>query len=225
MNELDFDIELSPSVMHEMYLKQYNLQGFMHTKRGLQSPPALASEEISHAHSLAAIYFSSCVNLEWLELQVEYEKLLKLEAECTNSLEAQSVRRKCLDELVDVWHFSLAVLIFLGFKPEQAQKLYHFRLGALNSLAEHVGETSLAISKILEATPYKTWKNQEGIKHIDTEYADLLFEKASVVFNSVMDFALDCLGSSYEEFTDTYNAKNQRNFDRQVNPAHGYIGE
>ena len=216
-----FDIEITPELLTKMYDKQYELQCYMKEKRGLTQPPDSSSNFITHEHVLAAIYFSSCVNIEWFELQEAYQDYLK--AAELYALDANELRQKALEELVDVWHFLLSVFIFLGLKPENVAKLTHFRIGGLNSLAEYAGDTALAISSVLSEAPYKTWKDQDNKRVLDKEYQELLFAKFSICYNDVLDFALYSLDSSYEEFVDAYLRKNALNFQRQEDKNLGYI--
>lgn len=216
---LGLDIEITPELLVTMHNKQYKLQCYMKEKRGLTMPPSPDSDCIDHEHVLAAIYFSSCVNIEWLELQEVYAKYLKSEGS-----EKQELRCKALEELVDVWHFVLSVFIFLGLKEQYVSKLAHFRLGGVNSLAEFAGDTALAISSVLIQAPYKTWKDQANVKVLSKEYQDLLFTKISICYNNILDFALYSLDSSYEEFVDAYLRKNALNFRRQEDKDLGYLG-
>lgn len=221
------DTEISSNILRDLYLKQFNLQQFMKEKRGLQAPPALDATEITHDHVLAAIYFSSCVNLEWMELNeaygayVDQDQLLKSGSGSVDATE--SARKEALMELIDVFHFVLSVFIFLGLKIEYVGKLYHYRLGGFETLQECVGETALAISKVLSRTPYKTWKDQKNTRELSIEYEEFLFSQLSVVYNNLMDFAIEQLDSCYTEFVELYIEKNALNFQRQEDKTLGYI--
>nr|DAD80524.1 MAG TPA: dUTPase [Siphoviridae sp. ctYh54] len=215
------DVEITPELLVKMYHKQYELQLYMKEKRGLTLPPAAESHSITHEHVLAAIYFSSCVNIEWMELYESYQAYLK--AAELYALDADDLRAEALEELVDVWHFVLSVFIFLGLKEHHVSKLSHFKIGGVNSLAEYAGDTALAISSVLAKAPYKTWKDQDNIKELDKDYETLLFTAFSKCYNNILDFALFALDSSYSEFVDAYLRKNALNFRRQEDESLGYI--
>lgn len=216
------DTGISPELLVEMFRKQYELQCFMHEKRGLCMPPAFNADYISHPHVLAAIYFSSCVNIEWLELEHAYEQYL--EAHENGSESEDELRKVALEELIDCMHFILSVFIFLGLKEEYVSKLKHYNLPVLEeSLQSYIGSTSLAISAVLSEAPYKTWKDQEEHKVLDRNYNELLFTKISVCYNNVLDFAIHNLDSSYSEFIETYLEKNALNFKRQEDKSLGYV--
>lgn len=223
-SETGFDLEITPELLAQMYHKQHELQCYMHEKRQLTMPPAFDATCITHEHVLAAIYFSTCINIEWMELKTVYQEYLNY-AECSyqDVPQAEKLRDEALEELIDVWHFLLSVFIFLGVNEAQVSKLHHFRLGGLGSIAEYVGGTSLAISNVLSLAPYKTWKDQNTIKTLNKEYQDILFQNLSVCYNNVLDFAIECLDSSYEEFVNVYLRKNDLNFRRQEDKSLGYI--
>lgn len=208
-----------------MYNKQYELQKYMVVKRGLQEPPATNASFITHEHVLAAIYFASCVNIEWMELDEAYRHYVEMQAFSTDSEALTLLRVKALEELIDVWHFLLSVFIFLGLKEHHVERLQHFSLGGISSLSEYAGETAIAISTVLASAPYKTWKDQDNTKVITKDYEELLFSKMSVCFNNILDFAECCLDSDYEEFVKVYLAKNDLNFRRQEDRELGYIQE
>lgn len=219
MSELD--IAITPELLSTMYNKQYELQCFMKEKRGLTQPPSSSDSYITHDHVLAAIYFSSCVNIEWTELQDVYSAYTKEKSKD----KADMLRDDALEELIDVWHFVLSVFIFLGVKEEYVKKLVHFRIGGVNSLAEYAGDTALAISSVLSVSPYKTWKDQAKHKILDDEHQEFLFKKLSICYNDILDFAVYDLNSNYEEFVDAYMRKNDLNFRRQEDKGLGYLGD
>lgn len=214
---------VSNSTLRTMYKKQYELQLYMEEKRGLKHPPEYDADYIEHEHVLAAIYFAACVNIEWHELEDVYRQYLTMQAEGVDSESLSIVRVKALEELIDVWHFVLSVFIFLGLKEDQVGKLQFFHLGDLNSLAEYAGETAVAISTVIADAPYKTWKDQDNTRQLDEEYKKELFIQFAVCFNSILDFAENCLDSSYDEFVKVYLIKNALNFKRQEDKSLGYI--
>lgn len=218
------DIEITPELLVKMYNKQYELQCYMKEKRGLTLPPDPSSDFITHEHVLAAIYFASCVNIEWMETDSAFSEYIHaIEFDTPFSDDPDEVRHKVLEELIDVWHFVLSVFIFLGLKSEQVAKLHHFRIGGMNSLAECAGDAALAISSVLSQAPYKTWKDQDSVRKLDKDYQELLFAKLSVCYNNILDFALYSLDSNYQEFVETYLRKNALNFRRQEDKSLGYI--
>lgn len=217
----EFDTEISPELLETMYMKQYSLQCYMKEKRNLTMPPAMDADCITHEHVLAAIYFSSCVNIEWLELQEAYQDYLH--AAELYALDAPDLKAKALEELIDVLHFVLSVFIFLGLKKEYVMKATHFKIGGVNSLAEYAGDTALAISSVISKAPYKTWKDQAHHKDLTKEYQEFLFAKFSICYNDILDFAIYSLDSTYEEVIDTYLRKNALNFRRQEDKNLGYI--
>lgn len=217
----EFDTEISPELLETMYMKQYELQCYMNKKRGLTYPPVIDAEYITHEHVLAAIYFSSCVNIEWLELQDAYQDYLK--AMDLYSLDVPEARAKALEELIDVLHFVLSVFIFLGLKKEYVMKASHFKIGGVNSLAEYAGDTALAISAVLSNAPYKTWKDQDNRRELNSDYMKLLFSKFSICYNNILDFALYNLDASYTDVIESYLHKNALNFKRQEDKNLGYI--
>ena len=216
---MENNIDITPDLLATMYNKQYALQCFMKEKRNLTLPPDKTSSYITHQHVLAAIYFFSCVNIEWKEVSEAYAEYLEAE-----SPEQQEVLRlNALEEVIDTWHFILSVFIFLGIKEEKVRKLTHFQLGGLESLAEYVGSTSLAISSVLSDVPYKTWKDQHNLKELSDSYQDDLLGKLSVCYNDVLDFALYNLNATHAEFVNAYMKKNELNFRRQEDRKFGYI--
>lgn len=215
------NIDITSDLLATMYNKQYSLQCFMKEKRNLTAPPDKASMIINHKHVLAAIYFFSCVNIEWQEVLSSYSAYLDAESE----EQREVLRLNALEEVIDVWHFILSVFIFLGLKEENVKNLTHFQLGGLDSLSEYVGSTSIAISSVLAEVPYKTWKDQNSIKDLSESYQNLLFAKLSVCYNDVLDFSIYNLNSSHKEFVDTYMKKNELNFRRQEDKELGYIKE
>ena len=225
-------ILINDNTIKTMYDKQYQLQHYMVEKRNLQEPPAQDSNYITHEHVLAAIYFASCINIEWMELEEVYREYVNIQSNISNENNEDYdpqleniLRIKALEELIDVFHFILSVFIFLGLKESQVLKIHHFSLGGISSLSEYAGETALAISSVLAEAPYKTWKDQDNTKEITPEYADLLFSKFVVCFNNVLDFAEYCLDSNYDEFVKVYLIKNALNFKRQEDKNLGYIQE
>jgi hypothetical protein len=216
---MSLDLDITPELLVTMYNKQYKLQCYMHEKRRLTIPPVLDADSIDHEHVLAAIYFFSCMNIEWAELQEVYNRYLDADSEEDKDL----LREEALLELIDVFHFALTVFIFLGLKEDLVSKLVHFKLGALNSFAETVGSSVSAISEILQILPYKTWKDAAHIQVIDSDYRKILLSKLGIVYNNILDFALYNLDSSYEEFIKAYLQKNALNFKRQEDKSLGYI--
>lgn len=218
---------VTSSTIKTMYNKQYQLQEYMVIKRGLEQPPARDAEFITHSHVLTAIYFASCVNIEWMELEEVYKQYLRLQDVEPGDEDALRVLRiKALEELIDVFHFILSVFIFLGLKEDQiSSAIQHFSLGGLSSLAEYAGETAIAISEVLARAPYKTWKDQDHIKELTSEYKSFLVSKFAVCFNNVLDFAEFGLDSDYDEFVKVYLIKNALNFKRQEDKELGYIQE
>lgn len=216
------ELEITPDLLETMYKKQHSLQCYMHEKRGLCMPPALDASYITHEHVLAAIYFSSCVNIEWLELQEAYEDYLY--AEQNQTLDVDILKAKALEELVDAWHFIMSVFVFLGLKIEYVVKLKHFNIFGEGSLAEYVGGTALSISSALSSAPYKTWKDQDSTRELDQEYQEMLFSKLAVCYNNVLDFAVCNLDSNHSDFVSTYLKKNELNFKRQEDKSLGYLG-
>ena len=193
----------------------------MHEKRGLWTPPEQDAKFITHDHVVAAIYFSSCINIEWLELDQAYSEYLSaLGAFKPN---AQELRQIALEELIDVLHFILSVFIFLGLREESVRMLNHLKIYTDSTLTEYAGDTMLAISALIAKAPYKNWKDQDNTKEIDKEWQHLLFCKLAICYNNVIDFALQNLSSSYQEIVDTYIRKNELNFKRQEDVSLGYV--
>ena len=216
------EFEMTPELLETMYKKQHALQCYMNEKRGLCMPPALDADYITHDHVLAAIYFSSCVNIEWMELREAYE--LYLYAEQNQTLDVNTLKDKALEELVDAWHFILSVFIFLGLKIDYVKKLGHYAIFDEASLSEYVGSTAISISEALSCAPYKTWKDQSSVKQLDDSYQEMLFSKLAVCYNNVLDFALYNLDSNHKDFVSTYLRKNELNFKRQEDKSLGYLG-
>lgn len=217
------DTEITPDILEDIYTKQYRLQEFMHEKRNLEMPPALECNRVTHAQTLAAMYFSTCLNLEWAELLEAYESYAN--ASEVDLDKRETLRLHALEECIDVFHFSLGVFIFSGYKPENVRKLSHFRLYDMSpqTFAEFIGDTSLAVARVIAELPYKTWKNSQDYKEIDTEYQKLLENSMSLIYNNILDFIVTKLDSSYEEFIQAYNRKNSTNFSRQTDKSLGYI--
>ena len=216
------DIGITPDLLSTMYNKQYELQLYMHERRGLQSPPERESRIVTHEHVLAAVYFVTCLNIEFSELYDAYKDYLNsLDTEDSELITAK--RAVALEECIDCVHFALTIFIHLGLKENYARKLYHFRMGSLDSFAESVGSSMISISEVLRILPYKTWKDADSIVELTQEYESFLFSRMSLVYNNLLDFAIFDLHASYEEFTDAYIKKNALNFRRQDDKALGYL--
>jgi hypothetical protein len=210
------EVKYKKDALNDMLKRQYDLQVFMHEKRGTIKPPANFSE-VTQETTLDAIYYITCMNLEFNELLDAFndERISVTEAKY---------------ELIDVYHFLMNVFIFAGISSfDKCHSLeFLWTIGAKEEKEKsdadivvlyYVGEINKILARLIDVLPYKKWK---------TYPADLKLNEKSITVHAlqsivnIIELAKE-MGITKEEFYSLYVTKNQENYERQINALKGYL--
>lgn len=204
----------------EMYNKQKELQTFLAERGKTEVFPQLVSDVLQKNVQLA-IYHLFCMQVEFLELKAELNKLSADSSDEPNTIDARY-------ELIDMFFFMFNVGIYTGLDMLSVVNRVDERVrsGDQNhprSWAD-VSEINYAIENLMnyiDKLPWKAWKEYD-YSSFDFSNPELVDDYATAVYYMV-EYAKKAFDETDKSLFDLYMNKWEENRRRQMDINSGYI--
>jgi len=196
------------TVLQDMFELQKSLQKNITEKRQVF---LMDDSKNRYEKAVDSGYFFMCTVVELNEMLEEVEKL-----ESSND---PKILENVKFEVIDVWHFLMCQLIYLGYTLDK-DIVYYYEQAVIKrrltidkhvDMTFNVSEFISSIGKMYNNTSYKCWKNYNG-NYIEND--DLLIDLIDDVVISFFTFFV-ILEMDIDEIWKYYVEKNKENLERQ----------
>lgn len=196
------------TVLQDMFELQKSLQKNITEKRQVF---LMDDSKNRYEKAVDSGYFFMCTVVELNEMLEEVEKL-----EGSND---PKILENVKFEVIDVWHFLMCQLIYLGYTLDKDIEYYYeqavikrrLTIDKHVDMTFNVSEFISSIGKMYNNTSYKCWKNYNG-DYIEND--DLLIDLIDDVVISFFTFFV-ILEMDIDEIWKYYVEKNKENLERQ----------
>lgn len=202
---------IEPVHVTERMIHLFELQTAMQ-KFNFDKRPAIIDPYSNDVHEriLAAIYYWNATTVEYAEMREETNNTYDLPQE------------QITEELVDMLHFILCQLLYVGFTGKEFSSLITI-FEKVNNLEDHTsigagnaywGTLSKAWGLLIDTLPYKIWKSYE-IDEMRLVHSKEQVDLASTMLYSFVGLCIS-LKVSEDDLYLGYINKNVENFKRQM---------